>query len=402
MPATLSQPGSSAPVMQVPLLDLKPQYRPLAAEIQAVIEKVCASQAFILGSAVKELEAAIAAYSQCKYGIGVSSGTDALLLALMALEIGPGDAVITSPFTFFATAGTIARAGARPLFCDVEPVSFNLSAPAVAKFISADCERRGGALTHKATGSKVKALMPVHLYGQTADMHALMDLAHQHGLKVIEDAAQAIGSEDADGKRACSFGDVGCLSFFPTKNLGAFGDAGMCVTNDAALAERMDILRVHGGKPKYYHSFIGGNFRIDEIQAAVLNVKLKHLDTWTAGRQRNAAFYDAAFARANLGEAVQTPRAGSGVRHIYNQYVIRVRDRDRLREHLGKSGVGTEIYYPIPLHLQKCFEYLGHRAGDFPHSERAAAETLALPIFPELTETHLQYVADMISYFYRV
>src|ERR1700722_2607601 len=404
MPATPSQskPVQPQPAMQVPLLDLKPQYRPLAAEIQAVIEKVCASQGFILGPAVKELEASVAAYSQCKYGIGVSSGTDALLLALMALEIGPGDEVITCPFTFFATAGTVARAGARPVFCDMDPVSFNLSPAAVGTFLTKHCERRGGDLINKSTGGRVKALMPVHLYGQTADMLPLMDLARDHGLRVIEDAAQAIGSEDADHKRACSFGDVGCLSFFPTKNLGAFGDAGMCVTNDAALAERMDILRVHDGKPKYYHSFIGGNFRIDEIQAAVLNVKLKHLDSWTAGRQRNAAYYDAAFARAKLGEAVQTPRAAAGVRHIYNQYVIRVSERDRLREHLAKAGVGSEIYYPIPLHLQKCFEYLGHKAGDFPHSERAAAETLALPIFPELTEMQLQYVVDTIAAFYRV
>jgi dTDP-4-amino-4,6-dideoxygalactose transaminase len=229
-----------------------------------------------------------------------------------------------------------------------------------------------------------------------------MDLARDHSLRVIEDAAQAIGSEDADHKRACSFGDVGCLSFFPTKNLGAFGDAGMCVTNDAALAERMDILRVHGGKPKYYHSFIGGNFRIDEIQAAVLNVKLKHLDAWTAGRQENASFYDAAFAKAKLGAAVQTPRAVADGRHIYNQYVIRVRERDRLRAHMATAGVGSEIYYPIPLHLQKCFEYLGYKAGDFPHSEAAAAETLALPIFPELTEMQLQYVVDTIAAFYRV
>jgi dTDP-4-amino-4,6-dideoxygalactose transaminase len=229
-----------------------------------------------------------------------------------------------------------------------------------------------------------------------------MDLARDHGLRVIEDAAQAIGSEDADHKRACSFGDVGCLSFFPTKNLGAFGDAGMCVTNDAALAERMDILRVHGGKPKYYHSFIGGNFRIDEIQAAVLNVKLKHLDAWTEGRQRNAAFYDRAFVQARIGEAVQTPRGIPGARHIYNQYVIRVRERDRLRAHMATAGVGSEIYYPIPLHLQKCFDYLGYKAGDFPHSEAAAAETLALPIFPELTETQLQYVVDTIANFYRV
>jgi dTDP-4-amino-4,6-dideoxygalactose transaminase len=402
MPASPSQSSPPAPAMQVPLLDLKPQYRPLAAEIQVAIEKVCASQAFILGPAVKELETAVGAYSQCQYGVGVSSGTDALLLALMALEIGAGDEVITSPFTFFATAGTIARAGARPVFCDIDPVSFNLSAQTVADFIARNCERRAGGLFNRVTGGKIKALMPVHLYGQVADMRPLMDLAREYDLRVIEDAAQAIGAEDAEGKRAGSFGDVGCLSFFPTKNLGAFGDAGMCVTNDAALAERMDILRVHGGKPKYYHSFIGGNFRIDEIQAAVLNVKLKHLDAWTAGRQRNAAFYDAAFARARLGDAVQTPRATPGVRHIYNQYVIRVRDRDQLRAHLAAAGVGSEIYYPIPLHLQKCFEYLGHGAGDFAHSESAAAATLALPIFPELTETQLQYVIDTIGYFYRV
>ena len=403
MPATPSQskPAQLQPAMQVPLLDLKPQYRPLAAEIQAAIEKVCASQGFILGPAVKELEAAVAANSQCKYGIGVSSGTDALLLALMALEIGPGDEVITSPFTFFATAGTIARAGARPVFCDIDPRTFNLSPAAVETFIARHCERRGGDLLNKATGGRIKALMPVHLYGQTADMLPLMELARDNGLRVIEDAAQAIGAEDEHHRRACSFGDVGCLSFFPTKNLGAFGDAGMCVTNDAALAERMDILRVHGGKPKYYHSFIGGNFRIDEIQAAVLNIKLKHLDAWTAGRQHNGAFYDAAFARAKLGDAVKTPHATPGGRHIYNQYVIRVRDRDRLRAHMATAGVGSEIYYPIPLHLQKCFEYLGHKTGDFLHSERAAAETLALPIFPELTETQLQYVVDTISDFYR-
>jgi dTDP-4-amino-4,6-dideoxygalactose transaminase len=396
MPATPSQPA-----MQVPLLDLKPQYRPLAAEIQAAIEKVCASQGFILGPAVKELEASVADYSQCRYGIGVSSGTDALLLTLMALEIGPGDEVITSPFTFFATAGTIARAGARPQFCDIDPETFNLSASRVATFVAGHCERRDAGLINKATGGRIKALMPVHLYGQVADMGSLMDLARENGLRVIEDAAQAIGAEAVDQRRACSFGDVGCLSFFPTKNLGAFGDAGMCVTNDAALAERMDILRVHGGKPKYYHSFIGGNFRIDEIQAAVLNIKMRHLDAWTAGRQRNAAFYDAAFERARLGDGVRIPRASHGIRHIYNQYVIRAKDRDRLRAHLSAAGVGSEIYYPIPLHLQKCFEYLGYKTGDFPQSERAAAETLALPIFPELTELQLQYVVDAIGRFYR-
>jgi len=291
--ATLTKPLPKA-AMQVPLLDLKPQYQPLAGEIQEAIGKVCASQHFILGPAVKELEASVAAYSQCRFGIGVSSGTDALLLALMALEIGAGDEVITSPFTFFATAGTIARSGARPLFCDIDPATFNLSPAAVEAFINAQCVERGGQLRHQRTGGRVRALMPVHLYGQVADMAPFTRLAQRYGLRIIEDAAQAIGSADAEQRRACSFGDVGCLSFFPTKNLGAFGDAGMCVTNDAALAERMQILRVHGGKPKYYHPFIGGNFRIDELQAAVLNVKLRHLDDWSAARQRNAAFYDAA------------------------------------------------------------------------------------------------------------
>jgi dTDP-4-amino-4,6-dideoxygalactose transaminase len=392
--------ASASPTMQVPLLDLKPQYLPLAAEIQAAIAKVCASQHFILGPAVKELEAAVAAYSQCRHGIGVSSGTDALLLALMALEIGAGDAVITSPFTFFATAGTIARAGARPLFCDIDPVTFNISPAAVETFIAGQCDERDGVLLHRASGARVRALMPVHLYGQVADMDPLMQLARRHRLRVVEDAAQAIGSADEQQRRACSFGDVGCLSFFPTKNLGAFGDAGMCVTNDAALAERMDVLRVHGGKPKYYHALIGGNFRIDELQAAVLNIKLRHLDEWSAGRQRNAAFYDGAFARARIG-AVQTPRAIPGARHIYNQYVIRVEDRDALRQHLAAAGVGTEIYYPVPLHLQQCFAYLKLREGDFPESERAAAQTLALPIFPELTETQLQYVVDTIAAYCR-
>jgi dTDP-4-amino-4,6-dideoxygalactose transaminase len=387
--------------MQVPLLDLKPQYRPLAAEIQDVIQKVCESQMFILGPAVKQLEASVAAYCQCEHGIGVSSGTDALLLALMTLGIGPGDEVITTPFTFFATAGTIARAGARPIFVDIDPVTFNLSPIAVDEFIEKHCEQRGGQLINRDTEGRVKALMPVHLYGQIADMFPLWETANRWGLKIIEDAAQAIGAADADGKRAGSFGDIGCLSFFPTKNLGAFGDAGMCVTHDPVLSERMDILRVHGGRPKYYHSFIGGNFRIDELQAAVLNVKLKHLDEWTAGRQRNARYYDVAFEDAALGDAVQPPHAVLGVRHIYNQYVIRVRDRDELRGYLTTAGIGSEIYYPIPLHLQQCFAYLGYQMGDFPQAERAAAQTLALPIYPELTQTQLEYVVETIAGFYR-
>ena len=389
------------PAMQVPLLDLKPQYQPLARQIQAAIEGVCASQHFILGPAVRELEKNVAAYSQCRHGIGVSSGTDALLLALMALGIGAGDAVITTPFTFFATAGTIARAGARPLFCDIDPVTFNLSPRALEQLLAEQCERRGEHLIHRASGARVRALMPVHLYGQLADMTALVATARRHALSIIEDAAQAIGAADAAGAPAGSFGDVGCLSFFPTKNLGAFGDAGMCVTNDAALAERMEVLRVHGGKPKYYHALIGGNFRLDELQAAVLNIKLPHLDGWSAARQRNAAFYDAAFRRAQLGEAVATPHALPRVRHIYNQYVIRARQRDALREQLAAAGVGTEIYYPVPLHLQQCFAYLGGKAGDYPQAERAAAETLALPIYAELSETQLQYVVDCVAAFCR-
>lgn len=293
--------------MQVPLLDLKPQYASLKTEALAAIERVCASQGFILGAEVTKLERDVAVYSQCKFGIGVSSGTDALLLALMALDIGPGHEVITSPYTFFATAGTIARTGARPTFCDIDPVTFNLDPQAVAAFLDKGCEQRGGSLVNRATGGIIKALMPVHLYGQVADMQPLLSLARRYGLKIIEDAAQAIGAADAQGHRAGSLGDIGCLSFFPTKNLGAFGDAGMCVTQDAQLAERMTVLRVHGGKPKYYHALIGGNFRIDELQAAVLNVKLPHLDAWTSARQRNAAFYDRAFADAKLGDAVQTP-----------------------------------------------------------------------------------------------
>ncbi len=387
--------------MQVPLLDLKPQYQALRADIEAAIAQVCASQAFILGPAVRELEKRVAAYSHCTHGVGVSSGTDALLVALMALGIGPGDAVITTPYSFFATAGTIARLGARPLFADIEPDSFNIAPAAVGTLIDSECDRQEGGLVHRASGTRVKALMPVHLYGQLAAMEPLLALARRHGLAVIEDAAQAIGAEDAERRRAGSLGDVGCLSFFPTKNLGAFGDAGMCVTRDAALAERIDVLRVHGGKPKYYHALVGGNFRLDELQAAVLNVKLPHLDAWTAARRHNAEYYDEAFGDAQLGDRLGTPETDPRARHIYNQYVVRAADRDRLRTYLAERGVGTEIYYPVPLHLQQCFAYLGHHAGQFPAAERAAAETLALPIYPELTEQQLAYVVDCVSGFYR-
>jgi dTDP-4-amino-4,6-dideoxygalactose transaminase len=386
--------------IQVPLLDLKPQYRALKAEIDAAIEQVCDSQAFILGSGVRELEASVAAYSGCRHGIGMSSGTDALLAALMALDIGPGCGVLTTPYTFFATAGTIARAGARPIFVDIDPGTFNLDAAQLAAVLQRDCTASSEGLRHRTSGVIVKAIMPVHLYGQMVDMNPVMQLAKQHGLRVIEDAAQAIGSADGEGRRACSIGDIGCLSFFPTKNLGAFGDAGMCVTNDEALAKRLAMIRVHGMEPKYYHQLVGGNFRIDELQAVVLNIKLKHLDDWTRRRQENACFYYGAFDRAGLKSVVTLPPALPGVRHIYNQFIIRAPRRDALKAHLTEAGVGSEIYYPVPLHLQECFADLGHHKGDFPESERAALETLALPIFPELSEVQLQYVVDTIARFY--
>jgi dTDP-4-amino-4,6-dideoxygalactose transaminase len=371
--------------MKVPLLDLKPQYRALKPELDAALLRVAESQYFILGPEVKALEAATAKYSGCKFGIGLSSGTDALLIALMALDIGSGDEVITTPYTFFATAGTIARLGAKPVFVDIDPGTFNISADAIERAIT----------------SRTKAIMPVHLYGQMADMDRIMDIARRHDLRIIEDAAQAIGSEDAKGRRACSIGDVGCLSFFPTKNLGAFGDAGACVTNDDKLAAKMFKLRVHGMEPKYYHELIGGNFRLDEIQAAVLNVKLPHLDSWSAARQRNAAFYDAAFARACIEGLVTPPTAKPGARHIYNQYCVRVPRRDELRARLGAAGVGAEIYYPLPLHMQQCFAYLGHKPEDFPESLRASRDSLALPIYPELEESQLRYVVDTIAAFFR-
>lgn len=383
----------------VPLLDLKGQFASIRAEVMPLIDQVCSSQHFILGEHVRQLEQEIAAYCRSAYGIGVSSGTDALLLALMALSIGPGDEVITSPYTFFATAGTIARTGARPVFCDIEPETFNLSVPKVAEFIERECRREGAQLINTRTGGRIRALMPVHLYGQSADMQPLMDLARQHGLKVIEDAAQAIGTEYR-GTRVGSIGDVGCFSFFPSKNLGAFGDAGLCTAQDPALAELLAVMRVHGGKPKYYHAHVGGNFRLDELQAAVLRVKLKHLDAWTAARQAHAAFYDAEFAAAGLGGRLVAPPPATTGRHIYNQYVIRAQERDALRAHLAECGIGTEIYYPVPLHQQQCFAYLGYQAGDFPESERAARETLALPVYPELSSDQLVHVVQSVAAFY--
>jgi dTDP-4-amino-4,6-dideoxygalactose transaminase len=388
--------------LTVPLLELTAQYRELGAEIMKAIGEVCASQQFILGPRVQELEERIAAYSHCRYGVGVSSGTDALLVALMALGVGPGDEVITSPFTFFATGGTIARLGARPLFCDIDPITYNLSPESAAELIATYCEQRNDCLVNRRTGGVVKALMPVHLFGQMADMEPLLALARRYNLRVVEDAAQAIGAEYAGGQRAGRMGDIGCFSFFPSKNLGAFGDAGMCTTNDPVLAERLQVLRVHGGQPKYHHAVIGGNFRLDELQAAVLLVKFKYLEQWTTRRQENARYYSAAFAGAGLRDrdAVVTPRVVEGRRHIFNQYVLRVKQRDELKQCLTEAQIGTEIYYPIPLHMQQCFDYLGYCPEDCPESARAAKETLALPIYPELTEAQKEYVIETITTFY--
>ena len=373
----------------IPLLDLKAQYAPIREEIRAAIDRVADAQHFIGGPEVEALEAEIAAYSQAKFGIGVTSGTDALIVALMAIDIQPGDEVITTPYSFFATAGSIARLGARPIFVDIDPLTFNLDPDQLADTVK---ERRS------AVGGRLKAIIPVHLYGQMADMDPIMAVAAQHDLTVIEDAAQAIGAEYG-GRRAGSIGHFGCFSFFPSKNLGAFGDGGMITANEPELAHKARLLRNHGAEPKYFHKIVGGNFRLDALQAAVLRIKLKYLDSWTAGRQRNAARYRELFAKAGLTTADRRPTTDDGQRpavglphdagfgrHIYNQFVIRTDRRNAVMGVLKERKIGHEIYYPVPLHLQECFAGLGYKVGDFPASERAAAETLALPIYPELTE----------------
>ena len=399
-PRAEEQAKADKPRMSVPLLDLKAQYATIRDEVREAIDEVCDAQWFVMGPNVKELEERVAEYSECSHGIGVSSGTDALLVALMALEVGHGDAVITTPYTFFATGGTISRTGARPIYCDIDADSYNICPEKLRSLLESECEMRGGKLIHKPSGTTVKTLMPVHLYGQTADMDALVAIGKEYDLPIVEDAAQSIGSEYLNGGRAGSQGAIGCFSFFPSKNLGAFGDGGMCTTNDDELGERLSILRLHGGKPKYYHSIVGGNFRLDALQAAVLLVKLRSLDDWTSARQSNAAYYTDAIQAAGLGDRVATPKTVSGKRHIYNQYVIRVPDRDGLREHLQNSGIGTEIYYPVPLHLQQCFADLGYQEGDCPESEAAAKETLAIPVYPELTREQQDYVVATIADFY--
>lgn len=370
---------------KVPLLDLTLQYRSIREEIRQTVDRVLESQQFILGAEVIGLEAEIAAYCQTRHCVGVSSGSDALLVALMALEIGPGDEVITSPYSFFATAGSIARLGATPVFVDIDPDTYNIDADKVASAVT----------------SRTKAIMPVHLFGQCADMTPILEVASRHGLAVIEDACQAIGAE-FHGKRAGSMGTVGCFSFFPSKNLGAFGDGGAVTTNDDALAERMRCLRVHGSQVKYYHTLIGANFRLDALQAAVLRVKLKHLDMWTAARQRNASWYYQALRGTGLADSAVGLTSAGRFRHVFNQFVIHTTERDALKHYLAIRDVGTEVYYPVPLHLQECFKYLGYRAGELPASERAAQTTLALPVYPELTIEQRQYVVDAIAGYFKL
>jgi dTDP-4-amino-4,6-dideoxygalactose transaminase len=364
--------------MAVPLLDLHAQNGPLRDAILAAIARVADSQRFIGGPEVDAFEREIAAHLGVAHAVGLSSGTDALLVALMALGIGPGDEVITPTFSFFATAGCVTRVGAVPRLVDIDPDTYNVDPAAV----------------EAAIGDRTKAIVPVHLYGQCADMDPLLDVAKRTGIAVIEDAAQAIGAT-YKGRQAGSMGAVGCFSFFPSKNLGAFGDAGMLTTNDEALAHEARLLRNHGAEPKYFHKRIGGNFRLDALQAAVLRVKLPHLEAWTEARRRNADRYDRLF--AERGGGVGVPVRAAGCRHIFNQYVIRVPGRDALRAALEARGIGTEVYYPVPFHLQECFSPLGHRQGDFPVSEAAAAEALALPIYGELTEAQQREVVDAVS-----
>lgn len=391
----MQKPVTASEIIPVPLLDLKEQYQSIRDEIHVAIEGVMESQQLILGPEVEALEREVADYSQCAHGIGVSSGTDALLVALMALDIKPGDEIITTPYSFFATAGSIARLGARPVFVDVDPDTLNIAPE----------------LIEAAITDRTRAIMPVHLFGQMAEMDSVMEIARRHNLYVIEDAAQAIGAEYRE-RRAGSIGDFGCFSFYPTKNLGGFGDAGMVTTNDPRLAERVRLLRNHGYTARYYNKEVGGNFRLDAIQAAVLRVKLKKLDAWTAARQRNAARYRTLFAEAQIPlatgsedeslepNAIRLPFEAEERRHIYNQFVISLARRDELQEHLKERRIGTEIYYPVPLHLQECFAGLNHRAGDFPLSERATRETLALPIYPELTVMQQKSVVEAIREFF--
>ena len=368
--------------IKVPLLDIPLSYKEVLADVEKNINAVIESGYFILGPVVEELEQKIVTYCEAKYAVGVSSGTDALLISLMAAGIKEDDEVITTPFTFFATAGSISRLGAKPVFVDIEPDTFNIDTKQIEENIT----------------RKTRAILPVHLYGQCVDMDPVLDLAQKYNLVVIEDAAQAIGSE-YKGRRAGSMGDYGCFSFFPTKNLGGFGDGGMVTMNSEELYEQVKILRVHGSHSKYYHKMIGGNFRLDAIQAAVVLAKLKYLDKWTEKRRANAQTYNRLFKEMGMTDSLTLPSEVIP-HHVYNQYVIRVKDkRDELRSFLGENNISTEIYYPLPLHLQDCYLSLGYKKGNLPESEKAADETIALPIFPELTTDQLEYVVATITHF---
>ena len=368
--------------MKIPLLDLRSQYAIIRNEIRDAIDRVCDSQHFILGPEVAALEEAVASFSGANYAIGVSSGTDALLAALMAIPVQAGDEVITSTYSFFATAGVISRLGARPVFVDIVPETFNIDCSQVAEKIT----------------PRTKAIIPIHLFGQCAEMDPILEAATKNGIYVVEDGAQALGANDSRGRSAGTIGHIGCFSFFPSKNLGAFGDAGMVVTSDERLAQTLRALRVHGGSPKYYHSIVGGNFRLDALQAAVLRVKLKYLASWTESRRRNANRYRFLFQQEKLEKWVSFPENMPG--HIYNQFVARFHDRDRLQAYLKNKGIETEVYYPVPLHLQECFKNLGYTEGQFPHAEAAARESLALPVYPELTKDQQRYIVTQIKEFY--
>ncbi len=367
--------------MQIPLLDLKAQYAAIKDEVMLAISEVCDSQSFALGPAVAEFEEKIAAYCNSKHAIGVSSGTDALIVSLMALEIKPGDEVITTPFTFFATAGSIVRLGAKPVFVDVDPDSYNIEASAIEQKIT----------------EKTRAIIPVHLFGQVAQMKAIMEIAQRHNLAVIEDAAQAIGASQ-EGIKCGNFGDCGCFSFYPAKNLGGFGDGGLVTTNREDLAQRIRALRDHGQNPRYFYKMIGGNFRLDGIQGAVLSVKLKYLDGWNEKRRQNAAVYDSLFADSS----VKAPKIEAKNVSIYHQYTITVPERDKLQKFLAENNIGSAIFYPKPLHLQECFSDLGYKPGDFPIAERLCNEVLSLPIYPELVPEQVEYVAKTVLKFYGI
>jgi dTDP-4-amino-4,6-dideoxygalactose transaminase len=376
----------------VPLLDLKAQFAPLRDRINEAVQRVIDSQYFILGPDVEALEKAVAEYTGALHAVGCASGTDALILSLAALDVGPGDEVLTTPFSFFSTASCAYKAGARPAFADIDPVTFNIDPARV----------------EEAIGPGTKALLPVHLFGQSAEMDALLEIGRARGLPVIEDAAQALGATyrtaASDQPLHCgSMATLGCYSFFPTKNLGGFGDGGMVVTSDETLADRVRELRVHGGRQMYHHKWVGWNSRLDALQAAVLKIKLPHLDDWSAGRAANADHYDRLLTESGLVEngTVRLPHRTDKARHIFNQYTLRVERRDELKKHLGERAIGCSVYYPVPLHLQECFRGLGYKEGDFPHAERACREVISLPVYPELTGEQQQRVVEEIADFYR-